>query len=81
MKIYLTGVLSLFATLHSLTCLSPVKGQDNQNLVEVLQGDDNFSTLVSAVNASGLTEDLIGEGPFTYVLPVSNQFISFHHPR
>ena len=43
-------------------------------LVEVAQGDSQFSTLVSAVTAAGLGETLSGEGPFTVFAPTNDAF-------
>lgn len=43
-------------------------------VVEVAQGDESFSTLVSAVTAAGLGETLSGEGPFTVFAPTNDAF-------
>ena len=43
-------------------------------LVEVAQGNENFSTLVSAVTTAGLGETLSGEGPFTIFAPTNDAF-------
>ncbi|WJY17721.1 fasciclin domain-containing protein [Alteriqipengyuania flavescens] len=43
-------------------------------IVEVAQGDETFSTLVSAVTAAGLGEALSGEGPFTVFAPTNDAF-------
>lgn len=43
-------------------------------VVEVAQGDETFSTLVSAVTAAGLGETLSGEGPFTIFAPTNDAF-------
>ena len=43
-------------------------------LVEVAQGDESFSTLVSAVTAAGLGETLSGDGPFTVFAPTNDAF-------
>ncbi|MGB5228187.1 MAG: fasciclin domain-containing protein [Eudoraea sp.] len=44
------------------------------NIVEVAAGNDNFSTLVTAVQAAGLVETLSGEGPFTVFAPTNDAF-------
>ncbi len=44
------------------------------NIVEVAVGNDNFSTLVTAVKAAGLVETLSGEGPFTVFAPTNDAF-------
>lgn len=43
-------------------------------IVEVAQGDESFSTLVSAVTAAELGETLSGEGPFTVFAPTNDAF-------
>ena len=43
-------------------------------IVEVAQGNSDFSTLVSAVTAAGLGETLSGEGPFTVFAPTNTAF-------
>ena len=43
-------------------------------IVEVAQGNEDFSTLVSAVTAAGLGETLSGEGPFTVFAPTNDAF-------
>lgn len=43
-------------------------------IVAVAQGDETFSTLVSAVTAAGLGETLSGEGPFTVFAPTNDAF-------
>ena len=44
------------------------------NIVEVAQGNEDFSTLVAAVTAAGLGEALSGEGPFTVFAPTNAAF-------
>lgn len=43
-------------------------------IVDVAQGDETFSTLVSAVTAAGLGETLSGDGPFTVFAPTNDAF-------
>ena len=43
-------------------------------LVEVAQGNEDFSTLVAAVTAAGLGEALSGEGPLTVFAPNNAAF-------
>ena len=45
-----------------------------QNIVEVAVGNDNFTTLVTAVKAADLVETLSGNGPFTVFAPVNDAF-------
>lgn len=43
-------------------------------VVDIAVGDENFSTLVAAVDAAGLVETLQGEGPFTVFAPTNEAF-------
>ena len=47
---------------------------DEGTIVEVAQGNSDFSTLVSAVTAAGLGETLSGDGPFTVFAPNNAAF-------
>lgn len=47
---------------------------DQQNIVEIASGNDDFSTLVTAVKAAGLVETLSGDGPFTVFAPTNGAF-------
>ncbi|MGR3434102.1 MAG: fasciclin domain-containing protein [Shimia sp.] len=52
------------------------EGQTNENLtiVENAAGLALFSTLVTAAQAAGLADDLMGEGPFTIFAPSNEAF-------
>ena len=43
-------------------------------IVEVASSNEDFSTLVAAVDAAGLVETLDGEGPFTVFAPTNEAF-------
>lgn len=43
-------------------------------VVDVAVGNEDFSTLVTAVTAAGLGETLSGEGPFTVFAPTNDAF-------
>ncbi len=43
-------------------------------VVDVAASDDDFSTLVTAVQEAGLVETLSGEGPFTVFAPTNDAF-------
>lgn len=43
-------------------------------IVAVAQGNEDFSTLVSAVTAASLAETLSGDGPFTVFAPTNDAF-------
>ena len=44
------------------------------NIVEVAASNDQFSTLVAAVQAAGLVDTLSGPGPFTVFAPTNDAF-------
>ncbi|HLH80133.1 MAG TPA: fasciclin domain-containing protein [Chthonomonas sp.] len=44
------------------------------NIVEIAEKNDQFSTLVKAIQAAGLTETLEGPGPFTVFAPTNEAF-------
>jgi uncharacterized surface protein with fasciclin (FAS1) repeats len=44
------------------------------NIPQVARTADQFSTLLAAVNAAGLTETLVGRGPFTVFAPTDEAF-------
>ena len=44
------------------------------NIVAVAQGNPEFSTLVAAITAAGLGDELSGEGPFTVFAPTNAAF-------
>ncbi|MGB5393588.1 MAG: fasciclin domain-containing protein, partial [Lutimonas sp.] len=46
----------------------------SKNIVEVAQGNAELSTLVSAIQAAGLTSYLSGTGPFTVFAPTNAAF-------
>jgi len=43
-------------------------------VVDVAASNDDFSTLVTAVDSAGLAETLSGDGPFTVFAPVNDAF-------
>ena len=43
-------------------------------IVDIAVGDENFSTLVAAVTAAGLVDELNGEGPWTVFAPTNDAF-------
>jgi phosphate transport system substrate-binding protein len=64
----LLGILMLIAV-----PFAGVFAQDG-TVVDVAAGDEQFSTLVSLVEAAGLVETLNGEGPFTVFAPTNEAF-------
>ena len=47
---------------------------ESNTIVDVAAGDENFSTLVAAVEAADLVETLSSEGPFTVFAPTNGAF-------
>lgn len=47
---------------------------DQQTIVEIAVGNENFSTLVTAVKAAELVETLSSDGPFTVFAPTNEAF-------
>lgn len=64
-KITLVSALMLF-TASSIA--------QSENIVGVAAGNENFSTLVTAVKTAGLVETLSSEGPFTVFAPTNDAF-------
>ncbi len=52
---------------------SPTQVQE-RDIVEQLAADPRFDTLVTAVEAAGLTQTLKGAGPFTVFAPIDSAF-------
>lgn len=50
------------------------QSMSDKTIVEIAAGNENFSTLVTAVKAAGLAETLSGEGPFTVFAPTNEAF-------
>jgi uncharacterized surface protein with fasciclin (FAS1) repeats len=53
--------------------MSAAEDEEMMTIVETA-AEENFSTLVAAVDAAGLTETLNGEGPFTVFAPTDEAF-------
>ncbi len=71
-----TRTLAILAA--ALLFVAPVAAQDMDEdpgtIVEIAQSNDDFSTLVAALQAAGLVETLQGEGPFTVFAPTNAAF-------
>jgi uncharacterized surface protein with fasciclin (FAS1) repeats len=54
---------------------SPMPAEETgMTITEIVAGEDEFSTLLTAVEAAGLGETLSGEGPFTVFAPTDDAF-------
>lgn len=64
-------VLATVLTILSTVGLAQVSAQ---TIADYVAGEDDFSTLFAALQASGLAETLAGEGPFTVFAPTNEAF-------
>lgn len=51
-----------------------VPAETEPDIVDIASSNEDFSTLVAAVNAAGLVETLKGDGPFTVFAPTNAAF-------
>ena len=65
-----------FILLAALSVTGMMMAQDAMpaTVVDVAAGNEDFSTLVAAVQQAGLVETLSGEGPFTVFAPTNEAF-------
>lgn len=68
-----TRILALLLIVALLTGVVGVMAQD-QTIVDIASGNEDFSTLVDLVTTAGLVDTLIGEGPFTLFAPTNEAF-------
>ena len=47
---------------------------DPETITQIVQGNEEFSTLLQAVGSAGLAETLSGDGPFTVFAPTDDAF-------
>ena len=57
-----------------LSALATAPSAKAADIVDIAAGDENFSTLVAAVQAAGLVDTLKGPGPFTVFAPTNAAF-------
>ncbi len=62
------------ATVGAFALTIPAVAQDQLDIVETARAAGNFTTLLAAVDAAGLTDTLKGEGPFTVFAPTDEAF-------
>ena len=67
-------MLAAGAFAAGLAVVPAVASADSHSIVNVAAGNEDFSTLVAAVEAAGLVETLSGEGPFTVFAPTNDAF-------
>jgi len=73
--------LLLFSSLFLVACDNddddddgPVVPEPTQSIVEIAQGNNDFESLVAALQAGDLVDDLSGDGPFTVFAPTDAAF-------
>jgi uncharacterized surface protein with fasciclin (FAS1) repeats len=66
------GLMVLFSSCNDDDTTTP-----DPNIVEVASANNNFSTLVTAVQTAGLVPTLSGTGPFTVFAPTNDAFNRF----
>ena len=72
-RIFFT-LLLVAGTLFSFSTALAAQDMSDKSVVEIAVGNDDFSTLVTAVKAAGLVETLSGDGPFTVFAPTNDAF-------
>ncbi|GIW23799.1 fasciclin domain-containing protein [Meiothermus sp.] len=70
--LFVVGSLALAAL--GLTLTSAQSTTQNQTIAQIVATNPNFSTLLAAVQAAGLTQTLSGPGPFTVFAPTNEAF-------
>ncbi len=53
-------------------------GEEERNIIETAAATGDFNTLLTAIDAAGLTDTLSGEGPFTVFAPTDEAFAEIH---
>ncbi|MCS6836568.1 MAG: phosphate ABC transporter substrate-binding protein PstS family protein [Anaerolineae bacterium] len=66
--------IRLFGAIAALAIAVSAPMAQTQNIVEIAVGNEDFTTLVSLVQAAGLVDALAGEGPFTVFAPTNDAF-------
>ena len=66
--VLIAGALALSST-AALAC-----GHGKKDIVDTAVANEQFSTLVAAVQAAGLVDTLKGDGPFTVFAPTNDAF-------
>ena len=69
-----TAVICAAAISLSASALANNHGGHQSNLIETAAAAGQFTTLLTAIEAAGLTEALSGEGPFTVFAPTDAAF-------
>ena len=70
---FLKSIRSLFLGLALIAGGSAIAGQ-KADIVDTAKSAGSFNTLLTAIEAAGLTETLKGDGPFTVFAPTDEAF-------
>jgi uncharacterized surface protein with fasciclin (FAS1) repeats len=73
-KLIAAPVAALLIALLGVAAPAGAQEEPAGNIVEIAASNDDFSTLVTAVQAAGLDETLSGDGPFTVFAPTNEAF-------
>jgi uncharacterized surface protein with fasciclin (FAS1) repeats len=69
-----TDIEATNGVIHVIDGVLLPPAEETTSIAEIAAADPNFSTLVAALNAAGLTETLAGEGNFTVFAPTNDAF-------
>ena len=72
MNVFKTAIAS--ATLLAMSAGAAMADNHSMDIVDTAAGNDDFETLVAAVQAADLVDTLKGEGPFTVFAPTDDAF-------
>lgn len=74
----LTKIIGIaFFSLTIFSCSSDSDSNSQPTIVDIASGNSDFSTLVTALNRTGLTATLDGSGQFTVFAPTNSAFQTF----
>lgn len=74
MKRFIFSLLALASFSLFMPTTATAQSMSDKTIVEIAAGNNDFSTLVTAVKAAGLAGTLSGEGPFTVFAPTNEAF-------
>ncbi|MGD9307541.1 MAG: fasciclin domain-containing protein [Desulfosarcina sp.] len=74
-KLRFTTLLVFFLAIPTLAIAgSHASSEGKKDIIDTAQSAGSFSTLVTAIQAAGLTDTLKGKGPFTVFAPTDEAF-------
>jgi transforming growth factor-beta-induced protein len=73
--VVVVSILALSALAFASLAVPAAQAQEAEpTIVDIAASNEDFSTLVAAVQAAGLADTLAGEGPFTVFAPTNDGF-------